>query len=275
MNMKVQSTVSLIAKKVSIQNKKITKAFVFFRSILYRDPLSPVPPTTMKQIKSKNYRELGNLPRCDKNPKERSQSLRLNSASGYLYMNAKTNSFQLEPDDFREIVAKRREQLRKGMMMYEMGCNNNEQYLNPYRHSVSTRVETSPHSSSLYSMNMKSDNRSNDPLVDDYDSEKSSYARKKLMKNIARNTSKQENYFYDDAVLHFDDEYAFDGSILFAKRRKSIDRNWDFAAMPKNQDPDQVSNESFGYYLPDDDDLEQYYANDTLTFNMPPHRASI
>ncbi|XP_063543126.1 potassium channel subfamily K member 9-like [Cydia strobilella] len=245
------------------------------KSMLYRDPLSPVPPTNMKQIKTKSYRELGNLPRYIEkaSSKNRSQSLRLNSASGYLYMNAKTNSFQLEPDDFREIVAKRREQLRKGMMMYEMSCNNNEQYLHPYRHSTSTRVETSPHSSSLYSMNMRSDNRSNDPLVDDYDSEKSSYARKKLLKNIARNTYKQENYFYDDAVLHFDDEYAFDGSILFAKRRKSVDRNWDFA-MPK-QDPDQISNESFGYYLPDDEDLEQYYANDTLTFNLPPHRASI
>ncbi|XP_061724733.1 uncharacterized protein LOC133530719 isoform X1 [Cydia pomonella] len=245
------------------------------KSMVYRDPLSPLPPTGMKQITSKSSRGLGSLPRhIEKaSAKNRSQSLRLNSASGYLYMNAKTNSFQLEPDDFREIVAKRREQLRRGMMMYEMSCNNNEQYLHPYRHSTSTRVETSPHSSSLYSMNMRSDNRSNDPLVDDYDSEKSSYARKKLLKNIARNTCKQENYFYDDAVLHFDDEYAFDGSILFAKRRKSVDRNWDFA-MPK-QDPDQISNESFGYYLPDDDDLEQYYANDTLTFNLPPHRASI
>lgn len=239
-----------------------------------------MPPTNIKQIKSKNYRELGNMPRyIDKaSSKSRSQSLRLNSASGYLYMNAKANEFQIDPDDFREIVAKRREQLRKGMMMYEMRYNNNEQYLNPYRHSLSTRME-SPHSSSLYSMNMRSENRSNDPLVDDYDSEKSSYAKKKLMKNIARNTAnkRMENYFYDDAVLHFDDEYAFDGSILFAKRRKSVEKNWEYTCeMPKNQyGADQVSIGSYGYYLPDDEEQEQYFVNDTLTFNLPPHRASI
>lgn len=195
-------------------------------------------------------------------------------------MNAKTNDFQLDPEDFREMVAKRREQLRRGMMMYEMRCNNNEQYLHPYRHSLSTRLETSPHSSSLYSMNMRSENRSNDPLVDDYDSEKSSYAKKKLMKNIARNTSNKrvENYFYDDAVLHFDDEYAFDGSILFAKRRKSIERKWEDynCEMPKSHAADQVSNDgSYGYYLPDEDEQEQYFVNDTLTFQLPPHRASI
>ncbi|KPJ14676.1 hypothetical protein RR48_04502 [Papilio machaon] len=249
------------------------------KSIQYRDPLSPVPPTNIKHIKSKNYRELGGLPRYieKSSSKNRSQTLRLNSASGYLYMNAR-NDFTLDPEDFREMVAKRREQLRRGVMMYEMRCNE-EQYLNPYRNSLSTRMETSPHSSSLYSMNIRSDNRSNDPLVDDYDSEKSSYARKKLMKNIARNTSNKrvENYFYDDAVLHFDDEYAFDGSILFAKRRKSIEPNWDeFACvMPKNPAyEDQISNDgSCGYYLPDDD--QQYFVNDTLTFNMPPHRASI
>ncbi|KAH9634389.1 hypothetical protein HF086_010869 [Spodoptera exigua] len=252
------------------------------KSIPYRDPLSPVPPTHIRQIKSKNYRELGSIPRYieKSSSKNRSQSLRLNSASGYLYMNAKTNDFQLEPEDFREMVTKRREQLRRGMMMYEMRCNNNEQYLHPYRHSLSTRLETSPHSSSLYSMNMRSENRSNDPLVDDYDSEKSSYAKKKLMKNIARNTSNKrvENYFYDDAVLHFDDEYAFDGSILFAKRRKSIDRNWEdyTCEMPRTHGPDQVSNDgSYGYYLPDDEEQDQYFVNDTLTFQLPPHRASI
>lgn len=249
------------------------------RSILYRDPLSPVPPTNIKQIKSKNYQGLGGLPRYieKSSSKNRSQSLRLNSASGYLYMNAKTNEFQIDPDDFKEMVAKRREQLRKGMMMYEMRYNNNEQYLHPYRHSIG---QTSPHSSSLYSMNLRSENRSNDPLVDDYDSEKSSYARKKLMKNIARNTSnkRMENYFYDDAVLHFDDEYAFDGTILFAKRRKSFENNWDVTYdMPRSQyAPDQVSNDgSYGYYLPDDEEQEQYFINDTLTFNLPPHRASI
>lgn len=192
-------------------------------------------------------------------------------------MNAK-NDFQIDPEDFREIVAKRRDQLRRGMMMYEMTYNNNEQYLNPFRTSINP-IETSPHSSSLYSMNMRSENRSNDPLVDDYDSEKSSYAKKKLMKNIARNTKRMENYFYDDAVLHFDDEYAFDGSILYAKRRKSIERNWDEYAceMPKNQyGADQVSNDgSYGYYLPDDEEQEQYFVNDTLTLDLPPHRASI
>ncbi|XP_048000530.1 two pore potassium channel protein sup-9-like isoform X2 [Leguminivora glycinivorella] len=63
------------------------------KSMLYRDPLSPVPPTNMKQIKTKSYRELGPLPRYieKSSSKNRSQSLRLNSASGYLYMNAKTN----------------------------------------------------------------------------------------------------------------------------------------------------------------------------------------
>lgn len=250
------------------------------RSIPYRDPLSPGPPTNIKHIKSKHYRELGSIPRYieKSSVKNRSQSLRLNSASGYLYMNAKANDFQLDPEDFREMVAKRREQLRRGMMMYEMRCNNNEQYLHPYRHSLSTRLEMSPHSSSLYSMNLRSENRSNDPLVDDYDSEKSSYAKNKLMKNIARNTSnkRMENYFYDDAVLHFDDEYAFDGSILFAKRRKSIERNWEEynCEMPKNADA--VSQDgSYGYYLPDDEDQDQYFINDTLTFQMPPHRASI
>ncbi|KAJ2941024.1 hypothetical protein O0L34_g13154 [Tuta absoluta] len=205
--------------------------------------------------------------------KHRSQSLRLNSASGYLYMNAKTNDFQIHPEDFKELISKRREQLRRGMM--PCGYNNNEQFLNSYRHSICTRIE-SPHSS-LYSM-YKCDNRSNDPLVYDYDSEKSSYAKKKLMKNIARNTNskKIENYFYDDAVLHFDDEYAFDGSILFAKRRKSMNPWEDFTCeLPKNQyPPDQVSNDgSYGYYLPDDED--QYFLNDTLTFNLPPKRASI
>ncbi|XP_004923628.1 potassium channel subfamily K member 9 [Bombyx mori] len=249
------------------------------RSIPYRDPLSPVPPTNIKQIKSKNYRDISGIPRYieKSSSKNRSQSLRLNSASGYLYMNAKTNDFQLEAEDFREIVAKRREQLRKGMMMYDIQYNN--EYLQPYRHSISTRLETSPHSS-LYSMNIRSDNRSNDPLVDDYDSEKSSYAKKKLMKNIARNTNNRrvENYFYDDAVLHFDEEYAFDGSILFAKRRKSIDKNWEeFACeLPRSYGADQISNDgSYGYYLPDEDEQEQYFINDTLTFTMPPHRASI
>lgn len=188
-------------------------------------------------------------------------------------MNAKTNEFQLDPDDFREIVAKRREQLRKGMTNYA-----NDQFLSPFR-NIFDPLETSPHSSSLYSMNFRSDNRSNDPLVDDYDSEKSSYARRKLMKNIARNTSnkRMENYFYDDAVLHFDDEYAFDGSILFAKRRKSMDKNWDdfTCDMPKTYAIDQISNDgSYGYYLPDDDQ-EQLFVNDTLTFQLPSHRASI
>ncbi|XP_045779745.1 two pore potassium channel protein sup-9-like [Maniola jurtina] len=248
------------------------------KSIPYRDPLSPVQPTNIKQIRAKNYRELGSIPRYieKSSSKNHSQSLRLNSASGYLYMNAKTNDFQIDPDDFREIVAKRREQLRKGMMSYEIS---NDQYLNPYKNSFNR--ELSPHSSSLYSMNIRSENRSNDPLVDDYDSEKSSYAKKKLMKNIARNTNNKrvENYFYDDAVLHFDDEYAFDGSIIFAKRRKSIDKNWDdfTCDLPKNSMyADQVSNDgSYGYYLPDDEEQEQYFVNDTLTINMPPHRASI
>ncbi|CAH0403532.1 unnamed protein product [Chilo suppressalis] len=247
------------------------------RSIPYRDPLSPVPPTNIKQIKNKNYRELGGLPRYieKSSSKNRSQTLRLNSASGYLYMNAKTNDFQIDPEDFREIVAKRREQLRRGMLMYEMRYNNNEQYLNPYRHSISNRG-CSPPSASLYSMNMRSENRSNDPLVDDYDSEKSSYAKKKLMKNIARNTQRMDNYFYDDAELRFDDEYAFDGSIIFAKRRKSLEKKWEeyMCELPKN--PDQISNDgSYGYYLPDEEEQEQYFVNDTLTFNLPPHRASI
>lgn len=191
-------------------------------------------------------------------------------------MNAKTNDFQLEPEDFKDIVTKRREQLRRGMTMNEIIYNNNE-FLNPYN-ALCDRIDISPHSSSLYSMNMLSGNRSNDPLVDDYDSEKNSYAKKKLMKNIARNTNnkRMENYFYDDAVLHFDDEYAFDGSILFAKRRKSVEKNWEYACqMPRNHG-DNVSNDgSYGYYLPDEDEQEQYFINDTLTFNLPPHRASI
>lgn len=241
------------------------------KSIPYRDPLSPIPPTNIKQIKSKNnYRELGSIPRFieKSSDKNRSQTLRLNSASGYLYMNAR-NDFQIDPEDFREIVAKRREQLRRGMLLYELRYNNNEQY---YGQSIS-----SPRSS-LYSVNMKeNDKRSNDPLVDDYDSEKSSYARRKLLKNIERNTRRNDNYFYDDAVLHFDDEYAFDGSILFAKRRKSMD-NWedfDVQNYQSNYGADQVSNDgSYGYYLqPDDDD--QYFVNDTLTFAPPAHRASI
>lgn len=241
------------------------------KSIPYRDPLSPIPPTNIKQIKSKNnYRELGSIPRFieKSSDKNRSQTLRLNSASGYLYMNAR-NDFQIDPEDFREIVAKRREQLRRGMLLYELRYNNNEQY---YGQSIS-----SPRSS-LYSVNMKeNDKRSNDPLVDDYDSEKSSYARRKLLKNIERNTRRNDNYFYYDAVLHFDDEYAFDGSILFAKRRKSMD-NWedfDVQNYQSNYGADQVSNDgSYGYYLqPDDDD--QYFVNDTLTFAPPAHRASI
>lgn len=187
-------------------------------------------------------------------------------------MNAKTNDFQLEPQDFREMIAKRRDQLRRGMSI-----NNNEQYYQP---SMSTRAE-SPHSS-FYSMNLRCENdkRSNDPLVDDYDSEKSSYAKKKLMKNIDRNT-RCENYFYDDAVLHFDDEYAFDGSILFAKRRKSPERNWgEFACeMPSGMQsypPDQVSNDgSYGYYLPPAEEEQEYFLNDSLTFVPPSHRASI
>ncbi|CAH0731529.1 unnamed protein product, partial [Brenthis ino] len=244
------------------------------KSIPYRDPLSPVPPTNIKQIRAKipAYRELGNIPRYREksSTKNRSQSIRLNSASGYLYMNAKTNEFQLDPDDFREIVAKRREQLRKGMTSCELS---HDQFLNPYSFN-----RESPHSS-LYSMNIRTENRSNDPLVDDYDSEKSSYAKKKLMKNIARNTNNKrvENYFYDDAVLHFDDEYAFDGSILFAKRRKSINQNWEeFTCDFKNSINDQTSNDgSYGYYLPDEEEQEQFFVNDTLTFNLPSHRASI
>lgn len=253
----------------------------FYRSIPYRDPLSPVPPTNIKQIKPKNtYRDLGSIPRFieKSSEKNRSQTLRLNSASGYLYMNAKANDFQLDSEDFREIVAKRREQLRRGMMMYELGYNNNEQFSNPhYNPSYSQSTRQGSRRSSMFSMN---DRRSNDPLVDDYDSEKSSYARRKLLKNIERNTKQMENYFYDDAVLHFDDEYAFDGSILFAKRRKSIEGNWEDFEIPKNSSlnygADQVSNDgSYGYYLPPDDEEDQYFVNDTLTFAPPAHRASI
>lgn len=185
-------------------------------------------------------------------------------------MNAKTNEFQIDPEDFREIVAKRREQLRKGMNSFELS---NNRYLNPYSNSLN---KESPHSS-LYSMNIRNENRSNDPLVDDYDSEKSSYAKKKLMKNIARNTHNKrvENYFYDDAVLHFDDEYAFDGSILFAKRRKSINQNWEEFTCDFKSTYDQISNDgSYGYYLPDDDEQE-YFVNDILSVSLPPHRASI
>ncbi|CAG9569901.1 unnamed protein product [Danaus chrysippus] len=233
--------------------------------IPYRDPLSPVPPTNIKEIRAKNYRELGNMPRhIEKTSTNRSQSLRLNSASGYLYMNAKSNDFQIDSEDFRDIVAKRREQLKKGM------TSMTEQYIHTYRHSYRTDSR-----SSLYSMNMN-ENRSNDPLVDDCDSEKSSYERKKIIKNIERNTNRRnENYFYDDAILHFDDEYAFDGSIIFAKRRKSIDRNIDFTCDLPNTIYDQISNDSYGYYLPDDEEEDLYFVNDTLTFNLPPHRASI
>ncbi|CAG9109073.1 hypothetical protein JYU34_019981 [Plutella xylostella] len=250
------------------------------RSIPYRDPLSPVPPTNIRAIRARNSttRELGGLPRYieKSSAKNRSQTLRLNSASGYLYMNAKTNDFQLNPADFREIINKRREQLRKGIMMYEM--QSHDRY--SCRNSVSTRQE-SPHSS-FYSMNLRCENekRSIDPLMDDFESEKSSYARKKIRKNIDRNTRK-ENYFYDDAVLHFDDEYAFDGSILFAKRRKSL-TNWDdyTCEMPNENRPhcstDQVSNDgSYGYYLNPEEEESQYFVNDTLTFVPPPHRASI
>lgn len=183
-------------------------------------------------------------------------------------MNAKTNDFQLEPDDFKELVAKRREQLRKGMMTDGL-YNNNEQYLNPY--NSSNMLEDSAQSSSLYSMNMRAENRSNDPLVDDYDSEKSSYAKKKLMKNIARNTKKMENYFYDDAVLHFDEEYAFDGSIIFSKRRKSVEKNWDYACQMPNDQAVSIDDD-YGYYLPDE---TEQYITDTITLNLPPHRASI
>lgn len=189
-------------------------------------------------------------------------------------MNAKTNEFQLDPNDFREMVARRREQLRRAMN--ETIYNNNE-FLNPYDNTSSNQLDTSPHSSSLYSMNMRSDNRSNDPLVDDYDSEKSSYAKKKLMKNIARNTRKKkiENYFYDDAVLHFDDEYAFDGSIIFAKRRKPVEKNWEYTCQMPKTHRDNISNDgSSGYYFPDEDQ-DQYFINDTLTISLPAHRASI
>ncbi|KAL4712442.1 hypothetical protein ACJJTC_007458 [Scirpophaga incertulas] len=246
------------------------------RSAPYRDPLSPVQPTNIRHIRSKNYRELGGIPRYieKSSSKNRSQTLRLNSASGYLYMNAKANDFQLEPEDFRGIVAKRREQLRRGMMMYDnMQYNNNDQYR--YRHSISIRGLSPP--SSLYSLNILSENRSNDPLVDDYDSEKSSYAKKKLMRNIARNTRQSRNYFYDDSELHFDDEFAVDGSIIFAKRRKSKDKRWEeyVCDLPKKRAADQISNDgSYGYYLPDEDDQE-YFVNDTLTFNPPSHRASV
>lgn len=263
-----------------MQEISINTYFQYYRSIPYRDPLSPLPPTNIKQMKPKKYGELGSIPRYieKSSARNRSQTLRLNSASGYLYMNAKTNDFQLDSEDFKEIVAKRRDQLRRGMMAYDQYTNYNVSY----RHSMSTRLE-SPRSS-MYSINLRSENekRSNDPLVDDYDSEKSSYARKKLLKNIERNTGRRaQNYFYDDAVLKFDDEYAFDGSILFAKRRKSIEGNWDNfnCELPSNSlfhyGADDVSNDgSYGYYLPPDDD-DQYFVNDTLTFAPPPHRASI
>lgn len=193
-------------------------------------------------------------------------------------MNAR-NDFTLDPEDIRELVAKRREQLRRGIMMYKIRCNESEQYSNTYRNSLSTRVD-SPRSS-LYSM--ERDNRSNDPLVGDYDSERSSYARRKLLRNIERNTATNDvqvdrqavNYFYDDAVLRFDDEYEFDGSILFAKRRKFVDPNWGVTCQLPHYtvNPDQLSNDSYGYYIPDDQD--SYFVNDTLTFNLPSHRASI
>lgn len=198
-------------------------------------------------------------------------------------MNAKTNEFQLNSEDFKELVAKRRDQLRRGMMLNDLRYDQYTNYNASYRHSLSTRLE-SPRSS-MYSINLRSENekRSNDPLVDDYDSEKSSYARKKLLKNIERNTERRtQNYFYDDAVLRFDDEYAFDGSILFAKRRKSIECNWEnfTCELPTNSSfhygADQVSNDgSYGYYLPPEDEEEEYFVNDTLTLAPPAHRASI
>ncbi|XP_038219305.1 two pore potassium channel protein sup-9-like [Zerene cesonia] len=212
------------------------------RSIPYRDPLSPIPPTNIRHIKPRN---LCNIPRyIERNSaRDNSQSLRLNSASGYLYMNAR-NDFTIEQEDFNEMVARRREQLRRGMA---------------YTHY-------SPQSSCA---NLHE--RSNDPLVDDYYSEKSSYEKKKIKRNIDRNT-KPVNYFYDDAVLHFDDEYAFDGSIIFAKRRKSIDK--DLISELARFNVDQMSNDSYGYYL-DESEQDQYFINDTLTLSMPAHRASI
>lgn len=97
---------------------------------------------------------------------------------------------------------------------------------------------------------------------------------------ISRNTANKrvENYFYDDAVLHFDDEYAFDGSMLFAKRRKSPEHRWEDynCQLPKNPHADTVSNDgSYGYYLPDEEEQDQYFVNDTLTFSMPSTRASV
>ncbi|CAH4032752.1 unnamed protein product [Pieris brassicae] len=203
-------------------------------SVPYRDPLSP---SNMRQIP--RYR--GNIPRyIEKSAsKYNSQTLRLHSASGYLYMNAK-NEFTIEPEDFQELVARRREQLRRGMKM----------------------CQYSPQSSYT---NMHG--RSNDPLVDDYYSERSNYEKKKLKKNIDRNV-RRENYFYDEAVLHFDDEYAFDGSIIFAKRRKSIDK--DLLCDARFQS-DKVSIDSYGYFLNDTD----CFVNDTLTLSRPAHRASI
>ncbi|CAK1546665.1 unnamed protein product [Leptosia nina] len=207
-------------------------------SIPYRDPLSP------SNIRQMRPRRKGSIPRHIEKSGSiyNSQTLRLHSASGYLLMNAK-NEFRIEPEDFRDLVARRREQLRRGMRM----------------------CQYSPQSS--YSAHAHE--RSNDPLVDDYFSEKNSYEKKKLKKNIDRNV-RSENYFYDDAVLHFDDEYAFDGSILFAKRRKSFDRDQLFCDVARFN-ADQVSNDSYGYFLDESD----YFVNDTLTFSLPPHRASI
>ncbi|VVD03635.1 unnamed protein product, partial [Leptidea sinapis] len=61
-------------------------------SIPYRDPLSPVAPTHLRDMKRSR-----NIPRYIEKPNNKyaSQTLRLNSASGYLYMNAR-NDFQLD-----------------------------------------------------------------------------------------------------------------------------------------------------------------------------------
>lgn len=294
---------------------------LFYRSQSYQDPLSPVPPPPFRSMSISKAKQnennlLNRIPRYIEkaSSKNHSQTLRLNSASGYLFMNAR-NDFQIDSEDVKDMMRKRRQQLlekSRNAFNYETFRRNNnndrtsKQILTPSdidgRYTSMQLYES--RRSSFYSSGAKSENekRSHDPLVDDSSrDEKSSYSKRKIMKNVNRNIPDPKkkqgkrvvNYFYDDDIdIRLEDNVLLDASTVFAKKHRREEYNdsvcvyrrgeaqeysWTVNRKPgAGRQHDLVSNDgSVGYFLTDDNENDCRFALDTLTFTQPPHRASV
>ncbi|XP_077297117.1 potassium channel subfamily K member 3-like [Arctopsyche grandis] len=292
----------------------------------YRDPLSPIPPPPFRSMSAAKAKQnennlLNKIPRYIEkaSSKNHSQTLRLNSASGYLFMNAK-NDFQIDSDDVKEMMKKRRQQLlekSRNAFNYETFRRNNNNDRTSKQVSTPSDIDGRCMSmqlyesrrSSFYSSGARSENekRSHDPLVDDSSKdERSSYSKRKIMKNVNRNIpdprrSRQSrrvvNYFYDEDIdIRLEDNVLLDASTVFAKKHRprgeyndsvcvyrrgdAQEYSWTVngrsTADPRRQGGDVTSNDgSVGYFLTDDNENNCRFALDTLTFNQPPHRASV